>query len=78
METTDPTKVVLLAGFSKEEVFTVMRAVKQELGKSTDVAFAMTTARSLEMRLQDVIADITAEHAYFKHKAANPSSQTQA
>lgn len=62
----DRAQVVILHGFTKEQIFAVMRTVKRELGPEVDVAFAMTTARSLEMKMGDVIEDIVGDHAYLK------------
>ena len=61
-----PEKVVIMHGFTKEQVFTLMRAVKREFGTQEDIAFAMTTARSLENKLADVVNDVAEEHAYMK------------
>jgi len=65
-------KVAILHGFTREEIFAIMRAVKRELGAETDVAFAMTTTHSLQLKLQDVVDDIAQEHAYLK---ANPPAR---
>jgi hypothetical protein len=65
-------KVAILHGFTREEIFAIMRAVKRELGAETNVAFAMTTKHSLQLKLQDVVADIVQEHAYLK---ANPPTR---
>ena len=70
---TEDTKVVILHGFTKEQIFAVMRSVKRELGPEADVAFAMTTAHSLEMKMGDVIGDIAGDHAYLKK---NPPVRT--
>ena len=43
-----------------------MKAVKKELGKDVDVAFAMTTEHSLQMKLGEVVQDVGAEHQYMK------------
>lgn len=59
-------KVVIMDGFSHEEIFSVMRAVKGQLGQDVDVAFAMATPHSLEMKLKEIISDVKEEHAYFK------------
>lgn len=59
-------KVVILHGFPNEQIFAIMRAVKRELGPKEDIAFAMTTPHSLEMKLQEVVSDVAEEHAYLK------------
>lgn len=66
-------KVVILHGFSNEQIFAILKAVKREMQGAEDIAFATTTAHSLQMRLQDVISDVTQEHAYMKE---NPPGQT--
>ena len=67
-------KVAILHGFTREEIFAVMRAVKRELGPDKDVAFAMTTKHSLQLKLQDVVDDIAQEHAYLKANPPTPKS----
>ncbi len=62
-------KVLVMNGFTREELFKVMRAVKREFENPQDLVFAMTTENSLEMKLKDVIRDVSEEHAYMK---ANP------
>lgn len=64
--TDSKTKVVILHGFENDEIFAAMRAVKKELKENSEVAFALTTATSLETKLVDVIKDVQQEHAYFK------------
>jgi hypothetical protein len=59
-------KVVIAHGFTHEEIFALMKAVKKELGKDVDVAFAMTTEHSLQMKLGEVVQDVGAEHQYMK------------
>jgi hypothetical protein len=59
-------KVVVAHGFTHEEIFALMRAVKREFGKDVDIAFAMTTEHSLQMKLEDVVKDIGEEHQYLK------------
>ena len=66
-------KVVILHGFSNEQIYAILKAVKREIPDAEDVAFATTTVHSLQMRLQDVISDVTQEHAYMKK---NPPGQT--
>lgn len=66
MNQEEVTKVVIMDGFSQEEIFSVMRAVKGHLGQATEVAFAMATPHSLEMKLKEIISDVKEEHAYFK------------
>ncbi|MDC7245596.1 MAG: DUF3783 domain-containing protein [Sphaerochaetaceae bacterium] len=60
-------KVVIAHGFTNEEIFALMRAVKQQFGKEVDIAFAMTTEHSLKMRLGEVVQDVGEEHEYLKN-----------
>lgn len=62
----DNTKVVILHGFSHEEIRRVMRAVKQSIEQPELAAFAMTTEHSLQLKLGDVVEDVAAEHAYMR------------
>ncbi|WP_422477728.1 DUF3783 domain-containing protein [Pleomorphochaeta sp. DL1XJH-081] len=64
-------KVVILHGFTNEQIFAVLRAVKREIGTTEDVAFATTTAHSLEMKLKEVVKDVSEEHAYMKKNPPN-------
>ncbi|MFW6363423.1 MAG: DUF3783 domain-containing protein [Spirochaeta sp.] len=65
-------KVVIMNGFTQDEIHRLMQAVKKEFGKGHDIIFAMTTERSLEMKLSDLIIDMSEDHAYLK---ANPPSR---
>lgn len=57
-------KVVILHGFSKEQLYTVIRAVKAAVETPQDIAFAKTTPHSLTMELGAVVKDVAEEHAY--------------
>jgi hypothetical protein len=59
-------KVVILHGFTHEQIYAIVKATHHMLGNDVDVAFATTTEHSLQMKLQDVIADVSEEHAYMK------------
>ncbi|MGI6433729.1 MAG: DUF3783 domain-containing protein [Sphaerochaetaceae bacterium] len=59
-------QVIILHGFDKEAVFTLVRAIKREAGAEADIAFAMTTPNSLTMKLGDVVQEVAADHAYMK------------
>jgi len=70
-------KVIIMANLTKEEVFAVMQAAKRQLENPRDIAFAMATAHSLEMKLADLVDDIAKEHAYFAQKAKEYSQKTE-
>ncbi|MDD2297490.1 MAG: DUF3783 domain-containing protein [Sphaerochaetaceae bacterium] len=44
-------KAIILHGFSREEIFTLIRTIKHEVGTPEDIAFAMTTPHSLSLKL---------------------------
>ena len=57
-------KVVMLHGFSKDEVLTVMRLIKDQMKDRNDVAFCMTTPTNLDWTVKDMIKDVWEEHVY--------------
>lgn len=63
-------RVVILNGFTHEEISRVMRAVKSQFEKP-DIIFAMTTENSLKTRLQDLIVDMSRDHEYLKQNPPN-------
>ncbi len=60
-------KVVVVHGFSHEEVYRLLKAVKREFEQGDEIAFAMTTEHSLTMKLGEVVQDVGAEHQYMKN-----------
>ncbi len=60
-------KVVIAHGFSHEEVYRLLKAVKREFEDGGDIAFAMTTEHSLTMKLGEVVKDVGEEHVYMKN-----------
>lgn len=68
-------KVVIAHGFSHEEVYRLLKAVKREFEGTNDIAFAMTTEHSLTMRLGEVVQDVGEEHQYMKDHPPGESSQ---
>ena len=66
--TTDPLdhKVIIMHGFSFEEINQVMKAVKQQFEAPRDLVFAKTTNTSLTMVLKDLIEDMCEDHEYLK------------
>lgn len=71
METQEQ-RVMILHGFSREELYMAIRAVKTVLPEA-DVAFAKSTEHSLKRTLGDLVEEIGEDHAYMK---ANPPEQT--
>jgi hypothetical protein len=74
VENNDEQKVVLLHGFSREEIFAVLRAVKSTVSNPGEVAFATSTPVNLEWQLKDIIKDVSEEHEFFKKKEAEQSN----
>lgn len=63
--------VVFLHGFSREQLFAIMRAVKSAAeGAGIDpssIAFSSSTPTNLQWKVQDLIAEVREEHEYMKH-----------
>jgi hypothetical protein len=59
-------KLILLNGFSNEEIGKIMHAVKGLYNPPEDLIFAKTTKNSLQMVLKDLIVDISSDHEYLK------------
>jgi len=69
-----PQRVIIMNGFSAEEMDTILRVVKKSVSDPKDVIFAMTTKTSVEMKVRDLIEDMTEDHEYLKK---NPPSKEQ-
>ncbi len=68
-------KVVIMNGFSYEEITRIMRAVKALFDNPRDLIFAKTTDSSLEMKLSDLIIDMSEDHEYLKNNPPNVNSR---
>jgi Domain of unknown function (DUF3783) len=64
-----PGRVVLLHGFSNEEINEILKAVKSVAEDPSDIAFAMSTPTNMEWKIKDFIKDVRGDHEYLK---ANP------
>lgn len=69
-----PQRVIIMNGFSAEEMDTILKAVKTSVADPKDVIFAMTTKTSVEMKVRDLIEDMTEDHEYLKK---NPPTMEQ-
>ncbi|GEM_PF-1226597 len=67
-------RVIILNGFSNDEIARIMAAVKPLFEKPRDLIFAKTTQHSVEMKLKDLIVDISEDHEYLKK---NPPTKAQ-
>ncbi len=61
-------KVLIMNGFSNQEISLIMKTLKEQFEKPEELIFATTTAHSLEMKVREVIEDLSGEHEYFKNK----------
>lgn len=59
-------KVIIMNGFSNEEINAVMKAVRSAFPPRTDLIFAKTTPSSLNMVLKELIVDMSEDHDYLK------------
>ncbi|TVR02042.1 MAG: DUF3783 domain-containing protein [Spirochaetaceae bacterium] len=59
-------KVIIMHGFTFEEINRVMKVVKQQFDAPRDLVFAKTTDTSLTMVLKDLIEDMCEDHEYLK------------
>ncbi|MFP4010631.1 MAG: DUF3783 domain-containing protein [Spirochaetaceae bacterium] len=67
-------KVIIMNGFSQEEIVSIMRAVRRLFDNPRDLIFAKTTPKSINMVLKDLIVDMSGDHEYLKN---NPPEQVQ-
>jgi hypothetical protein len=67
-------KVIIMNGFTYEEIDKIMRAVKPLFDNPRDLIFAKTTENSVEMVLKDLIVDMSEDHEYLKK---NPPEQVK-
>lgn len=64
--TEDKNKVIIMHGFSHEEINSIMKVVKKQFENPRDLIFAMSTEQSLEMKLGALIEDMAEDHAYLQ------------
>ena len=55
-------KLIFINGFSREEVFEIMRAVKKVVKEPQDVAFCMGTHDNMSFTVKELISQVTEEH----------------
>ena len=61
----DSTKVILLHGFSNQDVTQILNAYKQ-IKNMPPAIFAATTETSLEWKVKELIKELEKEHEEFK------------
>ncbi len=64
-------KLILLHGFSHEEINKILKAVKAVAEDPKDIAFAMSTPTNLEWKIKDLIHDVRGDHEYLKKNPPN-------
>lgn len=57
-------RAIILNGFSNDEIAGIMSAVKKLFDNPRTLIFAKTTKHSIEMKLGDLIKDISGDHEY--------------
>ncbi len=65
-------KTVILHGFSPEQALALMRTVKAAWPDPGEIAFAMSTPNSVEMKLKDVLEELAEEHRHFRRRKEDP------
>ena len=63
-----PAKVIYLHGFEKDDLFTVIRAIKAAVDAPGEIAFSTSTPTNLEWKIKDMIAEVREDHAFFKEQ----------
>jgi len=64
-------KVIIMHGFTYEQIDLIMNAVKKQFDSSADLIFAKTTENSVKMRVADLIEDLSGDHEYLKKNPPN-------
>ena len=67
-------RVIIMNGFRHDEIVRIMRVIKTLFDKPRDLIFATTTPSSLQMKLADLIVDMSRDHRYL---AENPPQLPQ-
>jgi hypothetical protein len=68
-------KVIIMNGFTYEEINKIMNAVKKLFDTPKDLIFAKTTEQSVEMKLKDLIVDMSEDHEYLKKNPPQAKKQ---
>ena len=61
-------KLIFINGFSREEVFEIMRAVKKVVKDPQDVAFCMGTPDNMFLTVKELISQVTEERRMMTKK----------
>lgn len=68
-------KVIIMNGFTNEEITKIMRTVKGMFESPKDLIFAKTTPSSLEMKLKELIIDMSEDHDYLRKNPPNVTAR---
>ncbi len=68
-------KVIIMNGFSNAEIARIMKSVKSLFDNPRDLIFAKTTETSLQMKLADLIEDMSEDHEYLKKNPPNTAKR---
>lgn len=60
-------KVIVMNGFSQQEILQIMRTVKALFDEPRDLIFATTTKTNLDFKLRDLIQDLSEDHEYLRN-----------
>ncbi len=61
-------KLIFINGFSREEVFEIMRTVKKVVKDPQDVAVCMGTPANMFFTVKELISQVTEEHRMMTKK----------
>ncbi len=65
-------KVILIHGFTNEQAFQVMRAVKAAVADPAEIAFAVSTPTNLEWKIKELVDQVRTDHEYMKQNPPDP------
>ena len=68
-------KIVVLHGFSPDEAFSAMKALKGAFPGAADAAFCTTTETNIEWKLGYLVEHVTEEHQQFKEMQAKKAAE---
>lgn len=64
-------RLIYLHGFSREDIFKIMTAVKAVVEDPQGIAFSMSTPTNLEWVIKDLIKEVREEHEYLRNNPPN-------
>lgn len=70
-------KVIIMNGFTDREIHQIINAVKKLFDNPKDLIFAKTTDTSVNMKLKDLIVDMSEDHEYLKQNPPNLQKKKQ-